>query len=56
MKILLLIILLSLVNHVFASDYNYVASEHELKFKDDKSTQNSEIMKLTVNRYSPDPC
>ena len=34
MKKLLLIILVALVSDVFASDYNYVASEHELKFKD----------------------
>ena len=34
MKKLLLIILVTLVSDVFASDYNYVASEHELKFKD----------------------
>tara|TARA_Y100001936_G_C16041163_1_gene651645 strand:- start:25 stop:393 length:369 start_codon:yes stop_codon:yes gene_type:complete len=34
MKKFLLIILVSLINNAYASDYNYVASDHELKFKD----------------------
>ena len=34
MKKLFLIILISYINNVYATDYNYVGSEHELKFKD----------------------
>ena len=55
MKKLLLVILVTLINNAYASDYNYVGSDHELKFKDGTYEQTKQRViigrNITLDRY-----
>ncbi len=55
MRKLYLVMLVALTNNLYASDYNYIGSEHELKFKDGAYEQTKQRViigrNITLDNY-----